>query len=61
MPGFVPGIHVLGVSARKTRMAGTSPAMTIVDRYDSMSSKRRLSVFSNRFTALEAAISSWLT
>ncbi len=33
----------------------------VVNRYDSMSSKRRLSLFSNRFTALEAAISSWLT
>src|SRR5713226_10166344 len=29
MPGFMPGIHVLKNSAaRKTRMAGTSPAMT---------------------------------
>jgi hypothetical protein len=29
MPGLVPGIHVLEVSAaRKTWMAGTSPAMT---------------------------------
>src|SRR5260370_41758155 len=29
MPGLVPGIHVLtGVAARKTWMAGTSPAMT---------------------------------
>jgi hypothetical protein len=30
MPGLVPGIHVLAVhaAARKTWMAGTSPAMT---------------------------------
>jgi hypothetical protein len=28
MPGLVPGIHVLG-AARKTWMAGTSPAMTM--------------------------------
>jgi hypothetical protein len=29
MPGFMPGIHVLdGTSARRTWMAGTSPAMT---------------------------------
>jgi hypothetical protein len=27
MPGLVPGIHVLG-QARKTWIAGTSPAMT---------------------------------
>jgi hypothetical protein len=27
MPGLVPGIHVL-LAARKTWMAGTSPAMT---------------------------------
>jgi hypothetical protein len=27
MPGLVPGIHVL-IQARKTWMAGTSPAMT---------------------------------
>jgi len=30
MPGLVPGIHVLG-SASKTWMAGTSPAMTVMD------------------------------
>jgi hypothetical protein len=29
MPGLVPGIHVLA-AARKTWMAGTSPAMTIL-------------------------------
>jgi hypothetical protein len=28
MPGLVPGIHVLNATARKTWMAGTSPAMT---------------------------------
>jgi hypothetical protein len=28
MPGFMPGIHVLSLSTRKTWMAGTSPAMT---------------------------------
>jgi hypothetical protein len=29
MPGLVPGIHVFcGIQARKTWMAGTSPAMT---------------------------------
>jgi hypothetical protein len=29
MPGLVPGIHVLtSIAARKTWMAGTSPAMT---------------------------------
>jgi predicted patatin/cPLA2 family phospholipase len=28
MPGFVPGIHVLENGTNKTRMAGTSPAMT---------------------------------
>ena len=28
MPGLVPGIHVLTHRARKTWMAGTSPAMT---------------------------------
>jgi hypothetical protein len=29
MPGLVPGIHVLtSVAARRTWMAGTSPAMT---------------------------------
>ncbi|MGA7810263.1 MAG: hypothetical protein WCB02_37260 [Bradyrhizobium sp.] len=28
MPGLVPGIHVFGVTASKTWMAGTSPAMT---------------------------------
>jgi len=29
MPGLVPGIHVLAANlARKTWMAGTSPAMT---------------------------------
>src|SRR5882757_389231 len=28
MPGLVPGIHVLATQARKTWMAGTSPAMT---------------------------------
>jgi hypothetical protein len=32
MPGLVPGIHVLFFSdARKTWMAGTSPAMTTID------------------------------
>jgi hypothetical protein len=30
MPGFMPGIHVLNnIAARKTWMAGTSPAMTM--------------------------------
>ena len=29
MPGLVPGIHVLP-SPRKTWMAGTSPAMTVL-------------------------------
>src|SRR5258708_850825 len=28
MPGFVPGIHVLAATKRKTWMAGSSPAMT---------------------------------
>ncbi len=28
MPGLVPGIHVFSGRARKTWMAGTSPAMT---------------------------------
>ena len=28
MPGLVPGIHVLTVTATKTWMAGSSPAMT---------------------------------
>jgi hypothetical protein len=28
MPGLVPGIHVFSAAARKTWMAGTSPAMT---------------------------------
>jgi hypothetical protein len=31
MPGLVPGIHVFLVLAAKTWMAGTSPAMTIMD------------------------------
>jgi hypothetical protein len=29
MPGFVPGIHAFLSLEDKTRMAGTSPAMTI--------------------------------
>ncbi len=29
MPGLVPGIHVLG-AAKRSWMAGTSPAMTLV-------------------------------
>jgi len=30
MPGLVPGIHVLGAAqAKKTWMAGSSPAMTL--------------------------------
>jgi hypothetical protein len=33
MPGLVPGIHVFKrIMARKTWMAGTSPAMTAVDQ-----------------------------
>ena len=35
MPGFMPGIHVFGLSARKTWMAGTSPAMTAESSFDS--------------------------
>jgi hypothetical protein len=30
MPGLVPGIHVLMHVEAKSRMAGTSPAMTAV-------------------------------
>jgi hypothetical protein len=30
MPGLVPGIHVFFAVVDKTWMAGTSPAMTIV-------------------------------
>jgi hypothetical protein len=30
MPGLVPGIHVFLSAARKTWIAGTSPAMTAV-------------------------------
>jgi hypothetical protein len=34
MPGLVPGIHVfLSMQSRKTWMAGTSPAMTMVECY----------------------------
>jgi len=31
MPALVAGIYVLGHTAAKTWMAGTSPAMTITD------------------------------
>ncbi len=31
MPGLVPGIHVFVIRAKKTWMAGTSPAMTIAE------------------------------
>jgi hypothetical protein len=37
MPGLVPGIHVL-LSASKTWMAGTSPAMT--ESYQARSRRR---------------------
>ncbi len=39
IPGLVPGIHVLVVAARKTGMAGTSPAMT-KERWESASDER---------------------
>jgi len=33
MPGLVPGIHVFEcASRRKTYMAGSSPAMTVVNK-----------------------------
>ena len=31
MPGLVPGIHVLATERQKTWMAGSSPAMTLMD------------------------------
>jgi hypothetical protein len=35
MPALVAGIHVfVGISASKTRMAGTSPAMTPEKRFN---------------------------
>src|SRR5260370_7675980 len=37
MPGLVPGIHVLtNVAARKTWMAGSSPAMTKSESFSSL-------------------------
>jgi hypothetical protein len=37
MPGLVPGIHVLvAAAARKTWMAGSSPAMTKRDSFSSV-------------------------
>src|SRR5436190_22987903 len=42
MPGFMPGIHVLRNSAaRRTWMAGTSPAMMIVFRDTHMKRERQ--------------------
>jgi len=31
MPGLVPGIQEFHLATKKTRMAGTSPAMTEID------------------------------
>src|SRR5215472_2199306 len=53
MPGLVPGIHVFIAARAKTWMAGTSPAMTSVERLPLRQHTERVQVgFQNRLLLL---------